>query len=89
MNCSTKYKLPNLTLLNKYEDLQFSMTAEEQSRKADRIRDIMDAYRIKIEEGIRAHPAPQYRNIKWLWHRGPAPQEFAHWLMILPLLWAQ
>lgn len=34
MNCSTKYKLPNLTLLNKYEDLQFSMTAEEQSRKA-------------------------------------------------------
>lgn len=58
MNCSTKYKLPNLTLLNKYEDLQFSMTAEEQSRKADRIRDIMAAYRIKIEEGIRALPGP-------------------------------
>lgn len=58
MNCSTKYKLPNLTLLNKYEDLQFSMTAEEQSRKADRIRDIMDAYRIKIEEGIRTLPGP-------------------------------
>lgn len=58
MNCSTKYKLPNLTLLNRYEDLQFSMTAEEQSRKADRIRDIMAAYRIKIEEGIRALPGP-------------------------------
>ena len=58
MNCLTEYKFPDLTLLDKYEDQQFSMTAEEQFRKADRIRDIMDAYRLKIKEDIRALSGP-------------------------------